>query len=487
MVKKKKKMKTKMRKKTKKIVKKIVSKYIRPRWKYLSLDKKGVMHIDGVSVKEIVKKHGTPVYVIVESELRDRLKRFKKAFPYPRLRPQYPGKTNTNLEILRIVREEGFDLDASSVGEIILGLLADFKPYEITFTNLYKTEQDIMFAVRVGVMAITIDSMEELKKVENVGEKLKKRIRVFLRFNPMMDFGNYSTKKQKYGIPIGLANRAIDYVIASKRLELVGLHFHGGNITHPKIYTMVAKKMLKLAKYCFDKGTRIRYIDLGGGFPSDLGYKESFKPEDMGEKFVKDFNKMIEKLQIPPPTLIFEPGKYITQNIGVGLIKVISKKNLGKRRKIIVTDGSTYAFLPDVNIYHAYYDILPATKMKKKRVQTYSIAGCTCDFIDILGHNRWMPTLEENDLLAVMDCGAYSNVMASNFNNLRRAPMVMIKKNGTIKLIRRRDRYSEMFAPELDVLKIADPNELKMFYNMFRVNINKVWKGQSKTGNGKKK
>jgi hypothetical protein len=77
--------------------------------------------------------------------------------------------------------------------------------------------------------------------------------------------------------------------------------------------------------------------------------------------------------------------------------------------------------------------------------------------------------------------------MASNFNNLKRAPMVMIKENGTLKLIRRRDRYSEMFAPELDVLKIADPNELKMFYNMFRGNINKVWKGQSKNGNGKKK
>ena len=73
-----------------------------------------------------------------------------------------------------------------------------------------------------------------------------------------------------------------------------------------------------------------------------------------------------------------------------------------------------------------------------------------------------------------MDCGAYSMVMASNFNTLKRAPMVMIKENGTVKLIRRRDRYSEMFAPELDVLKVGDPNELKKYYNLWRVNMDKL-------------
>ncbi|MFH1631268.1 MAG: diaminopimelate decarboxylase [Candidatus Aenigmatarchaeota archaeon] len=463
--------------------------YVKPRWKFLSVDKKGIMHIGGASVKSIEKRYGTPVYVIVESELRDRLRRFKKAFPYPRLRPQYPGKSNTNLEILRIVREEGFDLDASSVGEIILGMLADFRPNEITFTNLYKTEQDIMFAARVGVMAITLDSFEEIKKVEKVGAILKKKIRVFIRFNPRIDVGNYSTKKHKYGINIGLAEKAVDSVLSSKHLELVGLHFHGSYIFNPKVYTIAAKRLLRIARYAHDKGARIRYIDLGGGFPYDgiHGSKEYFKPEDMGKKFVRDFSAMVEKLQLPAPILIFEPGKFIVSNTGVGLIKVISKKNMGKNRKLIVTDGSTYAFLPDVMIYHQSYDILPATKMRKKRIHQYTVAGCTCDCADVLATNRWMPSLVENDILAVMDCGAYSNAMSSNFNNLKRAPMIMIKESGSIKLIRRRDRYSEMFAPELDVLKVADPNELKKFYNMFRVNMNNVWKGSSKNGNEKHK
>jgi hypothetical protein len=108
----------------------------------------------------------------------------------------------------------------------------------------------------------------------------------------------------------------------------------------------------------------------------------------------------------------------------------------------------------------------------------FTIAGCTCDCIDIIGNKRKLPVLGETDLLAIMDTGAYSNVMASNFNTLRRAPIVMVKESGISKLIRRRDRYSEMFAPELDVLKMADPKELKSLYNMYRVNMNRIWRDE---------
>ena len=194
----------------------------------------------------------------------------------------------------------------------------------------------------------------------------------------------------------------------------------------------------------------------------------------MGKKFVEFFMKKIIQYDLPPPYLIFEPGKFICAHAGMGLVKVISKKNLGKK-KVLVTDGSTYAFVPDPIIYHAYYEMLPANKMNRRVCKKYTIAGCTCDSIDIIGSNRDFPQLEEHDLIAIMDCGAYSNVMASNFNTLKRAPMVMIREDGTVKLIRRRDRYSEMFAPELDVLKMADPQELKKFYDISRLNLDKLW------------
>jgi len=459
--------------------KSISPKYLRPRWSWLGQDRKGILYIDGISVKELVDKYGTPLYVVVERELRNRLRRFKQAFPYENLRPQYACKCNSNLEIMKIAREEGFELDASSVGEIILGLLADFKPEEITFTNLYKTEQDIYFAARVGVQAITADSLEEIKRIASVAHNMKKHVRLFIRVNPMIDFFNYTTKGQKYGIPLGVAKKAINYAINAKYVDLIGLHFHGSNIDYGAIYTHAAHKLIKLAKYCKDKGVQIQFIDLGGGFPVKYKDEDIFYPEEIGESFVKNFTKLCDKYEIGRPVLVFEPGKFIVANTGIGLTKVISKKTL-RKKKYAITDGSTYAFLPDPIIDKRFYDVLPATKMDMRRSETYNLQGCTCDVIDVMAKKRKLPKLMPGDILAFMDVGAYSNVLASNFNTLKRAPMVMIKENGTIKLIRRRDRYSEMFAPELDVLKMADPKELKRFYDMFRVNIEKVWRGSRK-------
>src|SRR3989338_237832 len=458
--------------------------YLRPRWKYLSQDNAGTLYIDDVSVKLLAKKYGTPLYVFIEKEVRSRLKRFMRAFPYPKLRPQYAGKINANLEILRTAREEGFDLDASTVGEIILGLLADFEPKQITFTNLYKTEQDIIFATKVGVMAITADSMEELQRMEAAGQRIRQKIRAFIRLNPLITLGKYTTRDQQYGIPANMTKKAVDFAIKSKWIDLIGFHFHGSYIYDPKVYLIAAQRLLKWMKYCQEHNCKIKYIDLGGGFPYDYAGHEFFDPEDMGEQFVEDFEELLAKYKLPKPTLIFEPGKFICANAGLGLVTVVSVKQVGKK-KMAITDGSTYSFLPDPMIYKQYYDILPATKMARKPTEKYAITGRSCDVIDKLGLNRSLPKLEEDDILAITDCGAYSSVLASNFNTLKRAPMVLLTIDGKLKLIRRRDRYSEMFAPELDVLKYADPHELKKLY-LLTVNVDKIWKG-SPNGKGSKK
>src|SRR3989344_8828263 len=173
--------------------------YSKKRWNdFLTQDKDGVLHVEGVSVEHLARKYGTPHFILIEREIRERLRAFKQAFPYPKLRPQFACKVNSNLEIIRIAKEEGFELDASSVGEIILGLLADYKPAQITFTNPYKTYQDIAFAAMIGVEAVNVDSMEELEKVAFVAEKLDLKINIFLRFNLLLKVGTYSTHHQQH-------------------------------------------------------------------------------------------------------------------------------------------------------------------------------------------------------------------------------------------------------------------------------------------------
>lgn len=464
----------------------IPSRYSKKRWRhFLSVDKDGILHVEGVSVRELQRRFGTPLYVFVEDEIRHRLRSFKNAFNYCQFKPQYACKCNSNLEVLRIVREEGFEFDASSVGEIILGLLADFEPNQITFTNLYKTEQDIFFAGTVGVRAITIDSLEEVQKVINVANHQKKDISIMLRVNPMIQDGRFTTKSQKYGIPYNYVRKAINKVLSCSYIRLRGFHFHGSYAHTTKGYYLATKKILNLIKYANKKGTVIDMLDLGGGFPPEAPkvYRPGkyFDPQEFGPPFINFFDNLFEKEGIPKPTLIFEPGKSIVATAGIGIIKVVSIKDLGKKIAV-VTDSSTYSMFPDVLVSKCSYDILPATDMNLRRTQKYEIVGSTCDCLDVIEDYEKLPALEENDLLAVMDCGAYSYVMSSNFNNLKRPPIILLRSDGSAKLIRRRDRYSDLFGPELDVLKIADPYELKKYYDLTRINLEKLWAG-NESGN----
>lgn len=466
----------------------ISPRYNKKRWRhFLSQDNDGIIHIEGVSVRALQKKYGTPIYIFVEDEIRKKLREFKNAFDYTKFRPQYACKCNSNLEVLRIVREEGFEFDASSVGEIILGLLADFEPEQITFTNLYKTEQDIYFASEVGVKAITVDSIEELDKVIRVADKNSKNIPIMLRVNPMIKDGKYNTTNQKYGIPYKYVFKAINKIYKNKKILLKGFHFHGSYAYAPKNYTQALSKIINLIKYAKEHRMKIEMIDLGGGFPPEApkAYRPGkyFSPEEFAPKFMKFFRKIFEKNKLEKPLLIFEPGKSIVATSGVGIMKVVSIKDLGKKYAAI-TDASTYSMFPDILVSKCAYDILPATKMNQRRTQKYEVVGCTCDCIDVLEDNEKLPWLEENDLLSVMDCGAYSYVMSSNFNNLKKPPIIMIYPDGTTKLIRRRDRYSDLFDPELDILKIADPYELKKYYNLTRVNLEKLWAGNENDNNG---
>ncbi len=454
--------------------KNISRKYLRQRWKhFISQDNKGNLLIEGVSVNEIVKKYGSPVYLLVEEEIREKCRIFKESFDYPFFRPQYACKCNSTLEVLRIMREEGLDFDASSVGEIILGLLADFTPKQITFTNLYKTEKDVMFAVSIGVNAITVDSLEELEVVIKASKKLNKLIPIMLRVNPMINDGKFTTKKQQYGIPYNYAKKAIVKVSNYPLIQLKGFHFHGSYAYNFKGYLLAAKKLTDLAVYAKKQGIAIEMLDFGGGFPTVAPKTycpgKYFTPGDLGEVFVPFFKQLCAKKEIPLPTLIFEPGKSLVANSGIGIVKVISKKNLGNK-EIVITDGSCYSMFPDILISHCDYEILPGNKMRTKSTKKYDIAGCTCDCIDLIATCQKMPELSKEDLLVVMDCGSYSNVLSSNFNNLRRPPIIMINKDGKTRLIRRRDRYTEIFAPELDVLKVAGQNEMKRFYDLLRKN-----------------
>jgi len=459
--------------------------YIRERWKkFLDVDIRGMMTVEGVPVDRIVQKYGTPVYVMVESEIRDRFRRFKKTFGED-VKLQYAVKCNSNLAILRMAQEEGFELDCASVGELILGLLADLKPRQLSFTNLYKTDNDLLFAVKMGVQSITADSIEDLYRIGLAAKKLRTQVRTVLRVNPMLQVGNYSTKGNKYGIPIQQIHHAIEVAARTPFVDFRGFHFMGGYIQNVRVLKATARALVKIVRFCQDRHIPIKTLSLGGGFPAAIGDQEAFPIEKMKD-FPSYFQRLLERHGVTMPIkLIFEPGKAIVLNAGIGLMQVVSSKQIFGRKRMIIADGSTYNFIPDALVQKdVCYDILPASRMYAPRVHKVTVGGNTCDCWDLITQDIEMPKLAEGDILAAMDVGAYAQVLANNFNTIRRAPVVLVRPDGSVTQIRRRDRFSEMFAPELDVLKMADPSELERYSNLYRININTIWKDQAKGKNG---
>lgn len=457
------------------------NRYIRERWRdFLSVDHRGMMTIEGVAVDRIVKKYGTPVYVMVESKIRKNFRRFKRVFG-EQIKLQYAVKCNSNLQILRMAREEGFELDCSSVGEIILGLLADFKPRQLSYTNLFKTEQDLHFAVKMGVQSITADSIEDLQHIAETAKKLRTQVRTVIRVNPMIEIRGYTTKGNKYGVPLKQVMEAVEIAAKSPFVDFRGFHFMGGYIHSTWTLRTAARVLVKILRTCQDRSVPIKTLSMGGGFPAAIGDEYAFPIEDL-KSFPKYFQQLMDREGVTMPVqLIFEPGKSIVLNAGIGLMHVVANKEIHHRNRMVIADGSTYNFIPDALVQTSVrYDILPASKMFSPRVHKITVGGNTCDAWDLITKGIEMPKLEAGDILAAMDVGAYAQVLANNFNTIKRAPVVLIHENGSLKQIRRRDRYSEMFAPELDVLKMADPNELEYYNNLYRVNIDKIWKGGGK-------
>lgn len=461
----------------------VSDRYMRSRWEgFLSQDERGMLLIEGVPVDRIARKYGTPLYIMVESEIRRNFRRFRKTFGKDVVL-QYAVKCQSNLEVLRIAREEGFELDCSSVGELILGLLADLDPRQLTLTNLYKTEQDLHFAAKIGVQSVTADSLEELENIARTARKLRTQVRTVIRVNPLITVGRYTTKGNKYGIPLPDVEAAVRFAASSPYVDVRGLHFMGGYVHSVKVYKEAAKTMVALAARCERiKGVKMRTLSLGGGFPVSIGEEKSFPIEDMAG-FTDFYKKLCRTHGVPHLQLILEPGKSIVMNACVSLMRVIANKKIHRDLRMLIVDGSTYNVVPDALIQtQLAYDVLPASAMSAPRTETVDIAGNTCDAWDVISRGRGMPRLEADDLVAVMDTGAYAQVMASNFNTIKRPAMIMIAPDGSIRQIRRKDRYSEMFAPELDVLKMADPNELERYHNLYRVNIDRIWKdGQGRS------
>lgn len=388
------------------------------------------------------EKYGTPLYVYSETILREKCRDMKNLLPNKRFRVNYSAKANTNLEILRIVREEGLDVDAMSPGEIYIEQMAGFKPEQIFYICNNVSAEEMKYAIDRNIM-VSVDSLSQLEMFGQINPGGK----VAVRFNPGIGAGHHEKvvtagKKTKFGIQKEFISD-VKEILERYSLTLAGINQHIGSLfLDGQAYVDSVKSFLKIAA----EFPTLSFIDMGGGF--GVPYRKEEKPLDL-KKLGEDLDKVLSDFlkEYPNKDVIFkiEPGRYIVAECGILLGTVHSvKKNYGNT--YIGTDLG-FNVLVRPAMYDSYHEV---AVIKKNRghtgagEETATVVGNICESGDILAKDRRLPTSQVGDIVAAFNAGAYGYAMSSNYNCRLRPAEVMIDKDGNDRLIRKRDTLESL-------------------------------------------
>ncbi|WP_020568170.1 diaminopimelate decarboxylase [Neolewinella persica] len=407
----------------------------------------GRYQIGGVDALQIAERFGAPVYVYDAATMKRQYARMTKAFgKVKRLRINYACKALTNVNVLRIFRELGSGLDTVSVQEVELGLLAGFDPHDILYTPNCVSLEEVTEAVEKGVR-INIDNIEIL---EQFGAK-HPEVPVCIRLNPHIMAGGNSKISvghidSKFGISIHQVPHVLK-VVAALGLKIEGLHMHtGSDIYDAEVFLRAVEILLNAAGDFPD----LDYLDFGSGFK--VPYKDggiATDIEDLGDRLGDRFNEFCAEYG-RDLELMFEPGKFLVSEAGFFLVRTNVVKTTTASVFAGVDSGLNHLIRP--MFYDAYHHITNISNPEGKP-RIYNVVGYICE-TDTFGVNRRLSEVREGDILSMANAGAYSFMMASNYNS-RFRPAEVLVLDGEAHLIRRRETMEDLLGTQvqLDALR----------------------------------
>ncbi len=416
-------------------------------------DRQPLTHIDGLAVKDLLAEYGSPLFVMSEKTIRSTYKKALKAFTmrYPRVQFAWSYKTNYLDAVCNIYHQEGSWAEVVSGFEYDKALKNGVSGKRIIFNGPDKTVSDLTKAITNDSL-IHIDHLDELYTIMELIDKLGKRPRVAIRVN--MDTGVYPIwDRFGFNYENGQAWDALNKIMASGKMDLVGLHCHIGTyMLSPKAYGIAASKLSDLALGLKRRyNHEVKYIDLGGGFPSRNTLKGSYLPASDTIPSFEDFAETIASAllnaEFPPdalPLLILETGRALVDEAGYLLGTVISNKrsSIGKRTTI-VDIGVNLLFTS----FWYNHKISPAQEFSSYTEET-TIYGPLCMNIDVIRESALMPLLNKGDHFVVHHVGAYNMTQWMQFITLR-PNVILIDLKGKAHLIRRHETMDDFEKMEL--------------------------------------
>ena len=386
----------------------------------------------------------TPFYLYDRDRIIKNIAKLTKYFSRCNARIFFAVKANTSLSVLEIIRKAGVGAEVVSPGEVFICLKAGFAPKDILYNNIARKEEEVLYAVKKGVVYYNFEAIDQALLLEKCARRLKREIKLFARINPGIfpeTHPHLSTgaRSSKFGIE---CERLEDVAVVARRLRwarFVGIHSHiGSQILSPTPFIKGVKKVRELIEFFRSRDIAVEYINLGGGFGIPYHPKETeldFKP------IVRAYKRLGEQYRVK---IFLEPGRFLVGNAGYIIATVISVKQRQRRPLYIIDAGMTEN--PRPALYNAYHHI-EAFFSKKKKEKKVRVAGPLCENSDEFGLFS-LPPLKPGDRVIIHNCGAYTRTMASNYNG-RLLPAEYLYDRKNFVLIRKREQFRTLINNEL--------------------------------------
>lgn len=413
----------------------------------------------GMDTVELAKKYGTPLYIMSEDYIRDRIREIKEDFlgKYPNTKAFYASKAFLTKEMARIIQDEGIGMDVVSGGELFTAMSIGFHMENIIFHGNNKSVEELEMAIENGVGRIIVDHLEEIDLIDAIGRKQNKKVKILFRISPGINIKTHKyiqtgQVNSKFGIPLNekAIEEAMEKALNSQYIELMGFHFHiGSQLLSPENHLEGIDVIIDLMKKVRDKyGFITKELNTGGGYGIYYTEPEEKKPlKYFIDPIMEEINKQCEKHNLERPLIMIEPGRWIVGEAGITVYTIGAIKEIEGVRTYVSVDGG----MPDnprPSLYQAKYSGTIINKVNEEATEIVTIAGKCCETGDILIWDLKVPKIEMGDMLAVFSTGAYNYSMSSNYNKLPRPAVIMIK-DGEERIIVKRENYIDILRNEI--------------------------------------
>lgn len=407
------------------------------------------LYCDGVALRALAGKFGTPLYVYSALAVRARLRAFDTALRGIPHTLCYSVKANSSLAVLRLVAREGHGFDVVSGGELERVLRADGRAADrCVFSGVGKSREEMALALRAGILLFNIESAGELHTLAETAARARRVAPVAIRVNPDLPAKTHpyistGLHDHKFGVPIPEAERLYAEAARQPFLRVAGVSVHiGSQIADVRSFRAALGRVAALVRRLRQAGHAIRYVDAGGGLAIPYsGARHNFRAQFAA--YARAVSAPLRHLGVK---LLLEPGRSIVGPAGVLLTRILYRKTNDGKRFLIVDAAMNDLLRPA--LYGARHEIVPASAPRDgQRREVTDVVGPICETGDFFARGISLPALEAGALLAILDCGAYAASLGSNYNSRGKPPEVLVEGK-TARVIRTRQTAADQMRLE---------------------------------------